>query len=102
MPLTFLSIDLVETLKIDEPGAPSVSLFDVVIGSLEGQVLHGQIEIDNESGEILKTPFINPDQKQFQAELQIPDGQPITEVKLHFEKDKDIYLLLLISGPKLY
>ena len=91
VPLSFLSIDLVKDFEGD-----GLVQFGAVIGSQEGQILHGQIQINTQTGEI----FDQQELKQFQSELQVPDCQPITEIKLY--NNEDIFLLIAVTDKKLY
>ena len=67
--------------------------FELILGSEDGQIFHGAIQIDKESG---RPQMLEP----FKSVVQTPEYSAILDLKV--TQVKDTFLVLAASATKLY
>lgn len=86
--VAFRSIDILKFSDKDP------NFFEVVLGSEEGHIFHGAIQVDKDKGYF-------PDVcEPFKPVLQTPEYSSVLDIKV--TQIKDVYLVLAISATKLY
>ena len=86
--VAFRSIDILKFSDADP------NFFEVVLGSEEGHLFHGVIQIDPKRG------YFPEVFEQFRPILQTPEYSAILDIQI--TQIKDVYLVLAISATKLY
>ena len=84
--VAFRSIDI---LKFDEN---EPNFFELLLGSDEGHIFYGVVEVKEDGRLEVVTPL--------KVVVQTPDFSSILEIKM--TKIKDVYLVLAVSATKLY